>query len=200
MRGLHRQRSWAMTGTPIENRIEDLVNLFAFVDAGRIPPDTPAKMLPQLTSDCILRRIKEDVATDMPPKVIRDSYLELSPNQKKAAYELAEKEGVVHLNELGDSITVQHVFELVMRLKQICNFDPCTGQSAKLEQLLADMEEVAENNRKAIIFSQWVEPLETLAVALRAFGPLQYHGKIPQKDRASQSSTCSNATPPSTCC
>ena len=32
VRGLHRQRSWAMTGTPIENRTDDLVNIFAFVD------------------------------------------------------------------------------------------------------------------------------------------------------------------------
>jgi SNF2 family DNA or RNA helicase len=84
---------------------------------------------------------------------------------------------------MGATITVQHVFELVMRLKQICNFDPRTGQSAKLEQLLADLEEVAANGRKAIIFSQWVEPLEHLAKALQAFGPLQYHGKIASKDR-----------------
>ena len=70
-----------------------------------------------------------------------------------------------------------------MRLKQICNFDPRTGKSAKLEQLQADLEEVAESGRKAIIFSQWVEPLETLAEALAAFGPLQYHGKVPHKER-----------------
>jgi SNF2 family DNA or RNA helicase len=70
-----------------------------------------------------------------------------------------------------------------MRLKQICNFDPLTGQSAKMEQLLADMAEVAENGRKAIIFSQWVEPLETLAKELAPFGPLLYHGKIPHKER-----------------
>ena len=77
----------------------------------------------------------------------------------------------MHLNDLGDTITVQHVFELVMRLKQICNFDPRTGDSAKLEQLLADMEEVADNDRKAIVFSQWVEPLEHLARALQPFRP-----------------------------
>jgi SNF2 family DNA or RNA helicase len=70
-----------------------------------------------------------------------------------------------------------------MRLKQICNFDPLTGASAKLEQLLADMEEVAENGRKAIVFSQWVEPLEVLARALREYGPLQFHGRIPSNDR-----------------
>jgi SNF2 family DNA or RNA helicase len=182
VRGLHRQRSWAMTGTPIENRTDDLVNIFAFVDPDRIPPETPAKMLPSLTQDCILRRTKEDVATDMPPRIIRDTFLELTPPQREA-YNLAEKEGVIHLNTLGDTITVQHVFELVMRLKQICNFDPRTGQSAKLEQLLADMDEVAKSGRKAIIFSQWVEPLETLAKALRDFGPLLYHGKVPQRER-----------------
>jgi SNF2 family DNA or RNA helicase len=135
-----------------------------------------------LTSDCILRRTKEEVVSDMPPRIIRDAYLELTPAQREA-YDLAEKEGVIHLNALGDTITVQHVFELVMRLKQICNFDPRTGQSAKLEQLLADVQEVADSGRKAIIFSQWVEPLQTLAKALAPFGPLEYHGRVPARER-----------------
>jgi SNF2 family DNA or RNA helicase len=181
-RAISRDRSWAMTGTPIENRVDDLVNIFAFVDPECVPPDTPAKLLPELTRDTILRRVKEDVMTDMPPKVIQDVHLDLSPAQR-ASYDMAEKDGIIHLNELGETITVQHVFELVMRLKQICNFDPRTGDSAKLEQLVADMDEVAENNRKAIIFSQWVEPLEKMAEALTPFGPLQYHGKIPQRER-----------------
>ena len=120
--------------------------------------------------------------TDMPPKVIQDVYPRSVPRPARS-YDLAETDGIIHLNELGETITVQHVFELVLRLKQICNFDPRTGESAKLEQLLADMDEVAENNRKAIIFSQWVEPLEMLAEALAPFGPLQYHGKIPQRER-----------------
>ena len=182
VRAIRRERSWAMSGTPIENRTEDLVNIFAFVDPDRIPPETPAKDLPRYTSDAILRRVKEDVAKDMPPKVIRDAYLELTPAQRES-YDLAEKEGVVHLNAMGDTISVQHVFELVMRLKQICNFDPRTGHSAKLEQLVADMAEVADSGRKAIVFSQWVEPLEHIADALAPFGPLLYHGKIPQAER-----------------
>ncbi len=182
VRGLHRDRSWAMTGTPIENRIDDLVSIFSFVDPGRIPAETPAKMLPALTRDCILRRTKEEVAPDMPPRIIRDTFPELTAAQRES-YELAEKEGVVHLNDLGATISVQHVFELIMRLKQICNFDPRTGQSAKLEQLQADMAEVADSNRKAIVFSQYLEPLELLAQALEALGPLQYHGKIHPRDR-----------------
>ncbi len=181
-RGIRRDRSWAMTGTPIENRTDDLVNIFAFVDAERIPPETPARMLPQYTSDSILRRVKEDVVKDMPPKIIQDVFLELAPGQKEA-YDLAEKEGVVHLSAMGETVTVQHVFELVMRLKQICNFDPRTGQSAKLEQLVADMAEVAESDRKAIVFSQWVEPLEVIAKALEPYGPLLYHGGVAHRDR-----------------
>ena len=179
---LRRDRSWALTGTPIENKPDDLVNLFAFIDPGRIPPETPVKQLASLTADCILRRVKEDVLTDIPPKTIRDAVLELTPAQKEA-YTLAEKDGVVRLNSLGDTITVQHVFELVMRLKQICNFDPLTGQSAKLEQLTADLTEVAESGRKAIVFSQYIDPLETIARAIESLGPLQYHGRISPKER-----------------
>jgi SNF2 family DNA or RNA helicase len=181
-RSVRRTRSWALTGTPVENRPEDLIHIFEFLDPGRLPQDTPARRLPQLTGDSVLRRTKEDVQADIPAKVIRDLPLELTPAQREA-YDLAENEGVVRLNDLGDTITVQHVFQLVMRLKQICNFDPVTGASAKLEQLLADMEEVAANGRKAIVFSQWVEPLEILARALAEFGPLEFHGKVPSGQR-----------------
>jgi SNF2 family DNA or RNA helicase len=181
-RALGRARSWALTGTPVENRSDDLVNLFAFLDADRIPPQTPLKRLPHLTADCILRRTKEDVLSDLPPKIVRDAYLELTPAQRDS-YVLAEKEGIVRLNTLGDTITVQHVFELILRLKQICNFDPLTGESAKLEQLQADLAEVADSGRKAIVFSQWVEPLQYLARALATFGPLQFHGRVPPAQR-----------------
>ena len=104
-----------------------------------MPPPHQAQYmrLPQMVGDCILRRTKEDVQSDVPPKIVRDLELELSPQQREA-YDLAEKDGIVRLNSLGETITVQHVFQLVMRLKQICNFDPLTGASAKLEQLLAD--------------------------------------------------------------
>ena len=184
VRSLNRSRSWALTGTPIENHPDDLVNIFGFVDPDRIPPETPPRRTPGLhrrIASCAGRRTW--CSPDMPPKLtVQDLEVELTPAQR-TAYAMAEDDGIVHLNELGDTITVQHVFQLVMRLKQICNFDPLTGESAKLEQLLVDMEEVADSGRKAIVFSQWVEPLRCLAKALAAYGPLQYHGKIPQTER-----------------
>lgn len=174
---LRRERSWAMSGTPIENRVEDLVNIFAFAAPDLIPTNTPPKAIPALTNDYILRRTKEMVLDDMPPRIVKDQYIELNQAQREA-YDKAEKEGVIELNGLGDTITVQHVFELVMRLKQICNFDLKTGTSSKLDRIMELMEEVAANDRKAIIFSQWTEPLEQLAKHLKPFGPLLYHGKV----------------------
>ena len=56
---LRRERSWALTGTPIENHADDLVNLFGFIDPGRIPAGTPPRRLPQYTADSILRRTKD---------------------------------------------------------------------------------------------------------------------------------------------
>ena len=89
----------------------------------------------------------------------------------------------MRLTALGQAATIQHVFELVLRLKQICNFDPATGAERKLERLEADLEEIADSGRKAIVFSQWVGTLERLAGELGRFGPLEYHGKIPSGRR-----------------
>jgi len=133
-------------------------------------------------SDYVLRRVKSDVMTDLPPKLFRDASLELTEQQRRT-YNMAEKEGVLRLTEMGPGATIEHVFELILRLKQICNCDPATGESAKQERLLADMEEVAASGKKAIVFSQWVGTLRELRRTLKRFKPLEYHGKIPSAKR-----------------
>lgn len=182
VRSIPRTRSWALTGTPIENSVEDLVNIFEFLSPGYLRTDMHLKSISQATRDHILRRTKDKVLTEMPPKMFRDAELDLTPAQQDS-YRIAEEEGVVQLNRLGESITIQHVFELVLRLKQICNFDPASGASCKMERLEADMEEIAASGQKAIVFSQWVETLDTLREQLKRFGPLEYHGRIPSSKR-----------------
>lgn len=88
----------------------------------------------------------------MPPKLFRERLLLELSGEQQLSYQMAEKDGVVHLAEMGESITIQHVFELVLRLKQICNFDPTTERNAKLDRLEADLEEVAASGKKAIVF------------------------------------------------
>jgi SNF2 family DNA or RNA helicase len=181
-RSLPRKRSWALTGTPIENRTEELASLYEYLEV--VPPRaTPdIRQLTQLSKHYILRRTKDLVMKDLPPRLDRDEILELSPAQR-LAYDAAEKDGVVQLDAMEDAITIQHVFELVLRLKQITNFDPLTGESAKFERLEADMEEIAASGGKAILFSQWTQTIDWLEKRLQRFGPLVYHGKVPTPKR-----------------
>ena len=181
-RSIRRRRSWALTGTPIENSTDDLVGIFEFLSPGYLRPEMPARRLGRAVQDYVLRRTKDKVLTELPPKLYRDADLDLL-GQQRESYELAEKEGVVRLSEMGAEVTIQHVFELVLRLKQICNFDPATGESCKLERLMADLEEVAASGQKAIVFSQWVKTLQHLNDPLACFQPLQYHGKISHRRR-----------------
>ncbi|MBN2475582.1 MAG: DEAD/DEAH box helicase [Pirellulales bacterium] len=182
VRSISRRRSWALTGTPVENSVEDLVGIFEFLAPGFLSPEMKPRRMGRTISDYVLRRTKDQVLRELPPKLFRDAEMDLSPEQRES-YRLAEGEGVLRLTEMGASATIQHVFELVLRLKQICNFDPATGESAKLERLRADLEEIARSGRKAIVFSQWVCTLKRLAGALRSFGTLEYHGKVPSGRR-----------------
>ena len=181
-RALRRQRSWALTGTPIENRPSEFVSLLEFI--GAIPDHSVSdiRQLNRLAGEFVLRRTKDRVLTDLPPRLDRDELLELDPAQQ-LAYRTAERDGVVQLGDLGQSITIQHVFELVLRLKQICNFDPLTGRSCKLDRLAAEMEEIAESGGKAILFSQWTRSLDWMYARLERFSPLIFHGGVPAARR-----------------
>lgn len=182
VRSIPRRRGWALTGTPVENSPEDLVGIFEFLAPGYLSPEMKPRRLGTLAADYVLRRTKDKVLADLPPKLFRDAELELSAEQRQS-YRLAEEEGVLRLTEMGQSATIQHVFELILRLKQICNFDPATGESSKLERLEADLEEVAASGRKALVFSQWVSTLATLRQRLARFCPLEYHGQVPSARR-----------------
>lgn len=182
VRSIPRSRNWALTGTPVENSPDDLVGIFEFLSPGYLTPQMKPRRMGKLVSDYILRRTKDKVLTELPPKMFRDADITLTPEQRET-YRLAEEEGVLRLTEMGEGATIQHVFELVLRLKQICNFDPATGASAKLERLTADLDEIAASGQKALVFSQWVKTLDQLGGRLAAFRPLAYHGGIASNKR-----------------
>ncbi|HEX5470959.1 MAG TPA: DEAD/DEAH box helicase, partial [Lacipirellulaceae bacterium] len=184
VRSIPRGRSWALTGTPIENSVEDLRGIFEFVSPGLLEPKMKPRAAGRAVVDYVLRRTKDKVLSDLPPKLFRDADIDLSPEQAES-YRLAEDEGVVRLRQMKRELTIQHVFELVLRLKQICNFDPTTGASSKFERLEADLEECIASGRKAIVFSQWVQTLVELRGRLARFSPVEYHGQVPSRLRES---------------
>jgi SNF2 family DNA or RNA helicase len=175
VRSVPRRRSWALTGTPVENSSDDLVGVFEFIAPGHLNERMSPKAMGAAAADHVLRRTKDKVLKDMPPRLNRDERIELTPEQRET-YRRAEEEGVLRLADLGQEATIQNVFELVLRLKQICNFDTFTGESAKLDCLEADLEEIHASGKKALVFSQWVETLGRLSGKLSRFGALEYHG------------------------
>jgi superfamily II DNA or RNA helicase len=191
VKALKSDRRWALTGTPLENSLDDLVSIFGWIRPGLVRGDEGTKRIREAARPFILRRRQEEVLKDLPEKIEQDIEVELGQRQRQA-YDLAEREGVVHLNEKGDTITVHHVLALITKLRQICNFDQTSGESAKADLLVEELEEILESRRKALIFSQFVDErfgLKRLAKFIaecktkKQSQVLQLHGEISPRQR-----------------
>lgn len=176
---------WGLSGTPLENRIEELISIFAYLKPGLLNyKDTSSPLKVKKTIEpYFLRRRKADALPDLPDKVHYEKWLELSPEQRKA-YDIAEQEGRVFLNKYGEAVTVQHIFALISKLKQLCNVDPVSKESCKLEYLIEKLEEITEQGDKALIFSQYPEKtIKLLEPELKKFDPMIYHGTLSDSQR-----------------
>ena len=190
---LDRRRSWAMTGTPIENSIEDLASIMEFVDHVHGEPQityTAGEALFERHRQLQLRRRKSDVLTELPPKKIINLLIPLTPDQRRS-YDRAEQEGVMMLRQRGTEVTIQNVLELIVRLKQICNFCPSTGRSAKLEDIRSRLEVLTAEGHRALVFSQFVDAdfgVEAVCRGIESFNPLAFVGSMSggERDRVIQ--------------
>lgn len=184
---LSRERSWAMTGTPLENRVDDLRSICEFLVASEsttrelADPDRLRTTHARLQ----LRRRKRDVLTQLPEKTFIEVPVDLGARQR-ASYDKAEHEGVIWLRQLGQTITITHVLELITRLKQVCNFCPESGESAKLDDLAERLDVLTDEGNKALIFTQYTdEHFGTAALCreLASFRPEVYTGALAAEDR-----------------
>ena len=188
LKGLNRVRSWALTGTSIESHEEELASILEFVDHDQDGQSKRYQPGPELFSrhrQLQLRRKKGDVLEDLPEKQVTLLPIGLHATQR-ASYNKAEQEGVVYLRSLGRDITIQHVLELITRLKQICNADPENGESSKLDDIRERLELLADQEHKALVFSQYTSDTAGVATAasyLRDFNPLVITGDVPLPDR-----------------
>ena len=186
---LRRRRAWALTGTPIENRMDDLVSILEFVTPLK-DGDSPLRLthgqeLIDRHKRLQLRRKKSDVFPQLPPKIVSQIVLQLDAQQRES-YERAEKEGIIQLQEKGQTARIENVLELIMRLKQICNFCPMSGQSAKVEDIYERLGTLESEGHRALIFSQFIDQeygARAIVSKLQSLQPLLYTGDLSLSQR-----------------
>ena len=177
-----------MTGTPVENNTFDLYSQFEFLNPGmlgsadffRTEYATPidkyqdkekSEELRRLVYPFMLKRTKEEVATDLPDKTETILFCEMGKKQRKVyniyrekyKTEIAEKLATEGLNKSSFLI-----LEALLRLRQICDSPALLGgnqdhgnESAKLEEIVREIEENASNH-KILIFSQFLGMLDLI--------------------------------------
>ncbi len=178
----------ALTGTPIENSTFDLFAQMNFVNPGLFssvsvfrenysnPIDKKgneevANELQRIINPFVLRRTKEQVATELPPKIEDYIYCEMEPEQKKVyeAYRNNYREKLLNkIEEDGIGKSKFMVLEALTRLRQICDSPALlkddeigTNQSIKIKEIIHHITEKTANH-KVLIFSQFVEMLSLL--------------------------------------
>ncbi|MEO6953566.1 MAG: SNF2-related protein [Polyangia bacterium] len=176
----------ALTGTPIENRLSDLWSLFEYLNPGMLGASAVWKRYADRSADesaddveerttlgralrpFLLRRTKEQVAHDLPPKTEQIIYCELEGEERAQYDELRTHYRSSLLGLVADKgieRSQMHILEALLRLRQAaCHpalIDPARAEqpSAKLTALLGQLEEVVEGGHKAVVFSQFTSLL-----------------------------------------
>ncbi len=183
VRILQRDKSWAMTGTPVENSVNDLFAIFRFVKLGLLNQAMNRVEMHRLMKPHFMRRRKKNVLREMPPIILQDIPIELSPQQEKVYMNIWNNR--YELIKRGEKrISSTDIFSLITKLKQICNFDVESGESSKVEALKLIIDNLSGKEDKLIVFSQYVETLKHISEKIEGRITHEiYHGGLSEDAR-----------------
>ena len=193
----------ALTGTPMDGRLEELHSIMEFVKPGLFAPkgrflmrhaefdfwgkvvkykkveEVKAKLVP-----FFIRRLKKDVLTDLPDKIYQNRIITLSKDEMKTYEELADREHPI--TEDSEAMVK------VIRCKQFCDHPELIGipcKSSKMEDFMRVVEELTRMScQKVIIFTQYKTMLDIIERELKdqlGLTMLRIDGDTPTQDRAS---------------
>jgi len=217
LKGRHRL---VMTGTPVENRIGDLWSLFEFLNPGMVGGVNAFKnafgrkseddngrlgLLQRMLRPFILRRTKDQVATDLPKRT--EQTIECAMPAKQAAYynelrDFYRASLLKRVEKEGLAKSKIHVLEALLRLRQaachpaLVDESKRSVESAKLEALLPMITELMDEGHKALVFSQFTSMLAIVREELDSRGTVyeyldgQTHDRQARVDRFQTDPDC----------
>ncbi|MUK88727.1 helicase SNF2 [Ornithinibacillus sp. L9] len=207
IRQLKASRRFALSGTPIENSIDELWAIFQVVLPGLMPNQRAFKQLSNekiasITKPFILRRLKKDVLKELPDKIESVSVSELT-NQQKELYigylRQVQQEAVQSMKESGFQQNRMKILAGLTRLRQICchpamfieNYE---GKSGKLELLMETIQNAIANGKRMLIFSQFTSMHEIIMEKLQHEGIDYFYlsGQTKSQERVQMSERFNN--------
>jgi SNF2 family DNA or RNA helicase len=181
----------ALSGTPVENRLDDLWSQMNFLNRGLLGgrehfleqyarpiaagKSQAAMRLQERIRPFVLRRRKQDVATELPPRTDAVLHCVLSDTERQVydTIRAATREQVIARLKTGGSVL--EALEALLRLRQACcHSDLVPGQlassSTKIDVLLDALDQIVAEGHKALVFSQWTALLDRVEPHLRQAG------------------------------
>ena len=196
IKGINSEQRLALTGTPIENSVLDLWSIVDFVMPGllgneshfRSTFETPImrdgdgekqQRLAKRVQPFMIRRLKTQVAADLPSRTEQTIECEMTASQKKAYRETvlrARREILREVDERGISRAQLSILAALTKLRQICNHPGLIGEhwredeeaSGKFQAFLELLESIIESGHRVLVFSSFTEMLGIMREALDA--------------------------------
>ncbi|GGA82690.1 DEAD/DEAH box helicase [Ornithinibacillus halotolerans] len=207
IREIQASRRFALSGTPIENSIDELWAIFQVVLPGLMPNQKTFKQLSHekiatITKPFILRRLKKDVLKELPDKIESVSISELTNEQKElyvAYLRQLQQETAESIKESGFQKNRMKILAGLTRLRQICchpslfleNYE---GKSGKLDLLMETVHNAIANGKRMLIFSQFTSMHEIIIQKLKQEGIDYFYlsGQTPSSERVEMSDRFNN--------
>ena len=207
-KALHAAHRFALTGTPIENRLAELYSIFDYLMPGylfrydefqqrfEVPivknhSESRMTELQRMTGPFILRRLKKDVLKDLPAKLEEVRYAHLDGEQRKLYdAQVARMRKMILENGAGNGEEKIRILAELTKIREICCdpgllFEGYKGESAKREACLDLIQSAIDGGHRMLVFSQFTSMLALLEEDLRKEGIsyLKITGQTPKEDR-----------------